>query len=60
MNSMEMKKLYKTIKIHEKVGTEKIKQLAKSSHYIDIVFRDSGKNKIVEADFLREYLSTLM
>jgi len=36
-----------------------INKLAKSCRWINIEFRDNGENKIVQADFLREFLKQL-
>ena len=38
---------------------ERINKLARSAHFIDIKFRDNGEDKIVQIDFLREFLTNL-
>ena len=38
----------------------RIKKLAKTSHFIDIRFRDNGEYKIEQADFLREILKQII
>ena len=43
----------------EESTKEKIKRLARSAHFIDIVFRDNGEDKKMQGDFLREYLKNL-
>lgn len=37
----------------------RIKKLARSSHFIDIRFRDNGEYKVEQADFLRDILRQL-
>ena len=36
-----------------------INKLAKSCRWINIEFRDNGENKVIQADFLREFLKEL-
>ena len=38
---------------------KEIKKLAFSAHFIDIKFRDSGQDKVRQADFLREIIKQL-
>lgn len=36
-----------------------LKKLARSSHFIDIKFRDNGEDKIRQGDFLRKIIEQL-
>lgn len=43
----------------QKKTLERIKKLAKSSHFINLQFRDNGEDKYEEADFLRSILDQI-
>ena len=43
----------------QKSTLEKMKTLARSAHFINIMFRDNGEDKFLEADFLRKIIKQL-